>query len=133
MGKLLVRNISNAILPLRDVGFAILPSKVVDLCQIFNDSDVKGLLKRPDISRLLETGRIVVVEMDDNVRIPEVVDKKESELNQVFSDPENQPPQFNLDDMTTAELKALCKEKDMKPYNSRKKILEILRGEGEDE
>lgn len=126
MAKLIVRNISNAILPLRDAEFAILPSKVVDLCQIFNDPDVKGLLKRPDIFRLLETGRIVIEEKVEGVN--HVMVGEENEENDTESEIKD-----DLDAMTTAELKVLCEEKNLKPPNSRKKILEMLRRKGEDE
>ena len=126
MSKLVIKNISKAILPFNEANFALLPSKEVDLCQILNESDIKVLKGRTNVIRLLETGRIVIIEENTDVNHV-LVDEQESNISNVFDDPENQPPQIDYEDLTAAELKKLCREKGIEDIpNTKKKILELL-------
>jgi hypothetical protein len=129
--QILVTNVSNAHLPLKGIGAVLCPGTQTDMCELLGEISEDEVKKRPDIARWLETGRIQLQVVHEEV-------ESETEINEesvqpVASDEEEDEPVITdafLEDLSAGELRKMCIDANLPTSRSKADMIETLRSNG---
>ena len=125
--QLIVTNVSNAHLPLKGIGAVLRPGTQTDLCELLGDVSVEEIRQRPDISRWLETNRIqlhvvheeVESEIEPDESVQPVAVEEEPAITDAF-----------LEDLSAPELRKMCVDASLPTSRSKADMIETLRSNG---
>ena len=131
--QIIVTNVSNAHLSLKGIGAVLRPGTRTDLCSILGEISMEEIKERPDIGRWLETGRIQLQVVHE-----EVEDETEP-VNEIPAPVSMQPVAVEeepaitdafLEDLSAGELRKMCIAAALPTSRSKADMIETLRSNG---